>query len=70
MIAQVSETAGEKEKADWVDFKRVVWHASFWKLVESIENPSFTGFWVRCGDGIERHVFPLILILATDYEEQ
>ena len=54
----------------WVNFKRVVWHESFYKLLESIEIYSKIGCWVDCGDGVRRRIFPLILILAADYEEQ
>ena len=67
---QVGDPQEYKEKTPWVNFKRVVWHASFYKLLESIEEASKSGHWVNCGDGISRHIFPLILILAADYEEQ
>ncbi|KAF9783985.1 hypothetical protein BJ322DRAFT_1007764 [Thelephora terrestris] len=66
----VEDDAKNKGRPGWVDFKRVVWHASFYKLLESISEISEIGHWVRCGDGVERHVFPLILILSADYEEQ
>jgi len=67
---KVEDDAKNKGRAGWVDFKRVVWHASFYKLLESIEAISEIGHWVKCGDGVERHIFPLILILSADYEEQ
>jgi len=53
-----------------VNFKRVIWHESFYKLLETIEAISATGCWVNCGDAVTRHIYPLILILAADYEEQ
>jgi len=53
-----------------VNFKRVVWHDSFYELLDSIHIHSKTGFHIRCGDGIVRHLFPAILILSADYEEQ
>jgi len=53
-----------------VNFKRVVWHDSFYELLDSIRIHSKTGFHIRCGDGIVRHLFPAILILSADYEEQ
>jgi hypothetical protein len=28
------------------------------------------GFEITCGDGVTRHLFPVILILSADYEEQ
>jgi len=60
----------EKGKKDYIDFKRVVWHDSFRKLLETVREHSHLGFWVKCGDGITRHLFPMILILSADYEEQ
>ena len=48
----------------------MIWHDSFYKLLESIEALSVTGVGVNCGDGIMRVIYPLILILAADYEEQ
>ena len=68
--AQVGDPQMHGGKPAWVNFKRVVWHASFYKLLETIEEISKSGHWVNCGDGISRHIFPLILILAADYEEQ
>jgi hypothetical protein len=53
-----------------VDFKKVVWHEAFYKILESIEVYSKIGCWVECGDGVRRLIYPLILILAADYEEQ
>jgi hypothetical protein len=53
-----------------VDFKKVVWHESFYKILESIEIYSKIGCWVGCGDGVRRLIYPIILILAADYEEQ
>jgi hypothetical protein len=58
---------GDKSHAD---FRRAVWHSSFKVLLESISIHSRTGCWVRCGDGINRLLYPVILILAADYEEQ
>lgn len=57
-------------KPDWVDYKRVVWHDCFRKLLESIEEHSEEGCYVTCGDGVTRRFFPLVLILSADYEEQ
>ncbi|KAF6751895.1 hypothetical protein DFP72DRAFT_991199 [Ephemerocybe angulata] len=55
---------------DFADYKRVVWHGCLGKFLESIFHHGKEGCWVRCGDGIERWLFPLILILSADYEEQ
>jgi hypothetical protein len=67
---QVPEDEAEKGKKDYVDFKRVVWHKSFLKLLETIAKYSVTGCWVECGDKVQRHLFPTVLILSADYEEQ
>jgi hypothetical protein len=67
---QVPEDEAERGKKDYVDFKRVVWHNSFLKLLETIAKYSGTGCWVECGDKIQRQLFPTVLILSADYEEQ
>lgn len=53
-----------------MDFKRVVWHEAFYEVLATISELSRTGQHVRCGDEVDRHVFPAILILSADYEEQ
>jgi len=40
------------------------------EIVKSIESLAETGHHLVCGDGVERLVFPHILILSADYEEQ
>ncbi|KAJ6559581.1 hypothetical protein B0H19DRAFT_1069323 [Mycena capillaripes] len=42
---------------------------TFYKLLESLVHPSNVGSWTECGDGQLRWHWPVILILATDYEE-
>ena len=69
-LHQIEEEAGESGKAGYVDFKRVVWHEAFYEVLATISELSRTGQHVKCGDGIDRHVFPAILILSADYEEQ
>jgi hypothetical protein len=54
----------------YTNLKRVVWHESFLILLETIILISKTGFAHECYDGILRWLFPLILILSADYEEQ
>ena len=53
-----------------MNFKRVIWHDSFYELVDSIHAVSKTGLYITCADGITRHLYPVILILSADYEEQ
>jgi hypothetical protein len=67
---QVSEDPKESGKREFVNFKRDVWHRSFQLVIESIVEYSKTGCWLKCGDGQQRWIFPTILILSADYEEQ
>lgn len=66
---------GEKEvekfkKRDYVNFKQVVWHDLFYKLLDSIQAYSQVKFHINCADGAECHLYPMILILSANYEEQ
>ncbi|KAF8164494.1 hypothetical protein K438DRAFT_1909729 [Mycena galopus ATCC 62051] len=65
----VTDDTAESGKPGYVNFKQAVWHTAFFKLLESIAAHSKTGIWTKCGDGIERQLFPLVLILVADYEE-
>jgi len=67
---QLDEDEESKGNKDYVNFKRVVWHASFLKLLETLEKHCHTGCMADCGDNIWRLLWPLILILSADYEEQ
>ncbi|KAH9959379.1 hypothetical protein BGW80DRAFT_1438935 [Lactifluus volemus] len=60
----------EDGKPQFVNFKRAVWHESFRVVVQSIVDHSKMGCWLKCGDGIKRWLFPTVLILSADYEEQ
>ncbi|KAG1788983.1 uncharacterized protein HD556DRAFT_1433910 [Suillus plorans] len=66
----VSEDPEHAGKSSFMNFKNAVWHESFLKLLESIIQISRTGYWFECGDAIRRLLWPLILILSADYEEQ
>ncbi|KAJ7195421.1 hypothetical protein C8J57DRAFT_1646956 [Mycena rebaudengoi] len=65
----IEEDSAQSKKPGYVNFKNAVWHQSFYKLLESIVSHSKTGFWTDCGDGEQRWLFPVVLILASDYEE-
>jgi hypothetical protein len=69
-FCKVSEDPKEEGKAAFVNFKRVVWHESFNLIIQSIVGHSKHGCWLKCGDDVERWLFPTILILSADYEEQ
>ncbi|KAF8433108.1 hypothetical protein L210DRAFT_3650004 [Boletus edulis BED1] len=62
--------AAEDGKLSYTDLKRVVWHESFLKLLESIIELSKVGFAYKCFDEIIRVLYPIILILSAGYEEQ
>ncbi|KAF7973288.1 hypothetical protein HWV62_15663 [Athelia sp. TMB] len=66
----ISEDAGETGKTGFVNHKNAVWHASFREFMEDAAMHSSTGLHHVCGDDIERWLFPIVLILSADYEEQ
>lgn len=55
---------------DYVDFKQVVWHESFKKFLESVRDRSWVGVARKGPNDEDLVIFPLILILSADYEEQ
>ena len=67
---QVPEDEAEKGKKGYIDLKREVWHQCFIKLLETIAQKSVTGHCEKCGDNINQQLFPVVLILSADYEEQ
>ncbi|KAG1876519.1 hypothetical protein DFJ58DRAFT_720982 [Suillus subalutaceus] len=66
----VSEDADEEGKPGFINLKRVVWHEAFLKLLELVAQYSKSGYSHTCYDKIARWLFPIILILSADYEEQ
>ncbi|KAG2142230.1 uncharacterized protein EDB93DRAFT_1241592 [Suillus bovinus] len=66
----IAEDQEHAKKKKYVDFKNAVWHTSFYQLLTSVAKHSHTGYWFECGDGIQHYLWPLILILSADYEEQ
>ena len=67
---QPEEDSRESGKKHYVRLKREIWHRAMYEIVSSIESLTETGHHLRCGDNIDRTVFPHILILSADYEEQ
>lgn len=65
---QVPEDSDKSGKTPFVDFKRVVWHAS----VHTILAPLFKLAGMPYVDiyGVLCLLFPIILIIAADFEEQ
>jgi Plavaka transposase len=70
IASKIAEDSGETGKKNYVNFKKVVWHEAFRKLLETIATYSKTGYWFDCADAVKQWLFPLILILSADYEEQ
>ncbi len=64
------EDEDEEGKKGFTNLKRVVWHDCFWVLLEEFTKQYPLGHTTRCGDGVERTLYPVILILSADYEEQ
>ncbi|KIK83021.1 hypothetical protein PAXRUDRAFT_153342, partial [Paxillus rubicundulus Ve08.2h10] len=69
-LANLPESQKDNHKPAFVNFKNVVWHKAFYILLESIIKYVKTGFWFKCADKILQLLFPMILILSGDYEEQ
>ncbi|KAI0649720.1 hypothetical protein C8Q79DRAFT_1062206 [Trametes meyenii] len=66
----IVEDENEEGKKGFTTFKRAVWHKAFWILLESVAKWAKDGYNFQCGDGVWRILFPMILILVADYEEQ
>ncbi|KAG1769707.1 hypothetical protein EV702DRAFT_1181706 [Suillus placidus] len=66
----VPKDASEDRKLGYTTMKRVVWHESFVKLLVNLDQFSKTGYSYLCYDKILCWLFPVILILSGDYEEQ
>ncbi|KAK0216357.1 hypothetical protein IW262DRAFT_1464893 [Armillaria fumosa] len=71
----VKEEAKHKNKSYYADFKRAVWHKAFEFILSPIKDKSKFGAWVRVAGGTETtpchlYLFPTIMILSADYEEQ
>ncbi|KAG2133578.1 uncharacterized protein EDB93DRAFT_1242820 [Suillus bovinus] len=62
--------ADEEGKPGFINLKRVIWHEAFLKLLELVAQHSESGYSHTCYDKIARWLFPIILILSADYEEQ
>ncbi|KII83174.1 hypothetical protein PLICRDRAFT_58549 [Plicaturopsis crispa FD-325 SS-3] len=66
----IEDEAAHKGKPGYVNFKRAIWHESFYELLKNVAKYSKTGYSVRCGDDVVRRFFLFVLMLSADYEEQ
>ncbi|KAK0464022.1 hypothetical protein IW261DRAFT_1575532 [Armillaria novae-zelandiae] len=71
----IKEEAKHKDKSYYADFKRAVWHKAFEFILLPIKGKSKFGAWVQVAGGTEMmpyhlYLFPTIMILSANYEEQ
>ena len=70
LINEQVEDEKEEGKAGFVKLKRVVWHEAFWVLLAVVAKWAKLGQAFKCGDDVVRVLYPIILLLVSDYEEQ
>ncbi|KAI6032410.1 Sec63 Brl domain-containing protein [Pisolithus marmoratus] len=67
----VPEDAAEEGWLGYTNLKQTVWHESFVKLLGDVAQFSQTGYLhVSQYDKVEHWLFPVVLMLSADYEEQ
>ncbi|KAG1756385.1 uncharacterized protein EDB91DRAFT_1076431 [Suillus paluster] len=66
---QIDGEASEHGKPGYINLKRVIWHEAFTKLLVNLKQYSKTGYLYMCYNKIMHWLFPVILILSTDYKE-
>ena len=64
------EDEEEEGKPAFGNLKRVVWHEAFWVLLAVVAHWAQYGHAFKCGDDVVRVLYPIILLLVSDYEEQ
>ncbi|KAG2034885.1 hypothetical protein BDR03DRAFT_869165, partial [Suillus americanus] len=70
LLLQVPKDASKEGKLRCTTLKHVIWHESFIKLLVNLDQYSKTGYPYSCYDNILCWLFPIILILSGDHEEQ
>ncbi|KAF7789434.1 hypothetical protein EIP86_000378 [Pleurotus ostreatoroseus] len=66
----VKDDEDKKKTKSFINFKRAVWHRAVRTILANILPYCKSGFRFECGDGITRTLYPRILFLVADYEEQ
>ncbi|PBK81619.1 hypothetical protein ARMGADRAFT_1039202 [Armillaria gallica] len=68
----VADEPKHHSKSYYADFKRAIWHNTFEIILSSIKDKSKPGAWMQPpgSDAAPWHIFPTIMILSADYEEQ
>ncbi|KAI1782317.1 hypothetical protein LXA43DRAFT_1145587, partial [Ganoderma leucocontextum] len=69
-LLPIVEDEKEEGKPGFVNLKRVVWHEAFWILLAAVAKWAQLGHTFKCGDDVVRVLYPIILLLVSDYEEQ
>ncbi|KZP08238.1 hypothetical protein FIBSPDRAFT_761746, partial [Athelia psychrophila] len=54
----------------FVNHKNAVWHTAFLEFLDDAKMQSKARLWHICADNALHRLFPIILILSADYEEQ
>ncbi|KAI6138576.1 hypothetical protein BKA82DRAFT_4020305 [Pisolithus tinctorius] len=70
LVTIVPESTKEEGKTGYTNYKHVIWHEAFLCIIDRLAELSKLGYKYECYDKITRWLFPLILILSADYEEQ
>ncbi|KAI9434760.1 hypothetical protein BJY52DRAFT_1131497, partial [Lactarius psammicola] len=66
----IKDDSDDCNKSSFTNFKQAVWHESFFVIIQSIILHLKTSCWVECGNGVKQWLFPIVLMLSTDYEKQ
>ncbi|KAG1864594.1 hypothetical protein C8R48DRAFT_747876 [Suillus tomentosus] len=66
----VKDDPSRSGKQKFADFKAVVWHESFKRILMCLRSKRKCGGWVEYWDELQRLMFPIVPILSADYEEQ
>ncbi|KAF9565919.1 hypothetical protein CPC08DRAFT_629091 [Agrocybe pediades] len=64
------ELASETGKKRFINHKREVWHEAVAHIFASVQGIFRHGTSILCGDGVYRNIFPHVLMISADYEEQ
>lgn len=68
-ITKVPEPAKDEGKLMYTNYKHVIWHEAFLRILDKLAELSNVGYRHKCYDEIVRWLFPIILILSADYKE-
>jgi hypothetical protein len=61
--------ATEKNNTSFTDFKYKVFHNVVQELMSTVRMASQVGEHMVCADGVQRRLYPSVMIMASDYDE-